>query len=357
MAQIDRLLQLLKDRKGSDLHLSPGNPPLGRISGELAALEQNILSAEDNKTLLYEIMTERQRAEYEKNKDLDFAHAVEALQARFRANIFEGRKGISAVFRLIPTQIKSVKELGLPDTVLRLTDLNKGLVLVTGATGSGKSTTLAAMVDHINQTRREHILTIEDPIEFVYPVAKSLVNQREVEHNTASFAAALKAALREDPDVILLGEMRDLETIELAITAAETGHLVFGTLHTGSASKTVDRIINVFPTGQQAQIRTMLSESLQGVVSQSLLRTVDGGRAAALEILVGTPAISNLIREGKTFQIPGAIQTGKKDGMISAEQAVRNLLEAGRISPEEARAYLPKNEPASGAARELAAAR
>ena len=266
------------------------------------------------------------------------------LEARFRANVFQGRLGISAVFRFIPTQIKSMKELGLPESLTRFTDLSKGLVLVTGATGSGKSTTLAAMVDYINATRRDHILTIEDPIEFVYPTRKALINQREVGPNTESFATALKAALREDPDVVLVGEMRDLETIELAITAAETGHLVFGTLHTSSAAKTVDRIINVFPMGQQAQIRAMLAESLQGVISQSLIPAMGGGRVAALEILIGTNAVSNLIREGKTFQIPGIIQTGKREGMVSLEQAVRTLMEAGRISREEAQCFLPKGE-------------
>jgi len=358
MAQIDRLLKILKDKKGSDLHLSPGNPPLGRIGGELIPLEPTPLTAEANKALLFEIITAEQKVNYDKMHDLDFALAVAELEARFRANVFEGRLGTSAVFRLIPSQIKSIQQLGLPESLLRFTDLNKGLVLVTGATGSGKSTTLAALVDHINQSRREHILTIEDPIEFVYPPCKSLINQREVGPHTESFATALKAALREDPDVILVGEMRDLETIELAITAAETGHLVFGTLHTSSAAKTVDRIINVFPTGQQAQIRAMLAESLQGVISQCLLKSLEGGRVAALEILIGTPAVSNLIREGKSFQIPGTIQTGKKDGMLSMEQAVRNLLDARKISSEEASSYLPKQDPSSARAdhREFAGA-
>jgi twitching motility protein PilT len=342
MAQIDQLLKVVKDRKGSDLHLSPGNPPLARISGELTPLSETPLSPQITQQLLYEIMTAEQRAVYEETHDLDFGYPVPALDARFRSNVFEGRLGMGGVFRLIPTQIKSLKELALPDIVSRFTEMSKGLVLVTGGTGSGKSTTLAAMVDHINANRHEHILTVEDPIEFVYPGRKSLINQREVGSNTKSFAAALKAALREDPDVILVGEMRDLETIELAITAAETGHLVFGTLHTSSAAKTVDRIINVFPTTQQAQIRTMLSESLKGVIAQNLLRTPEGGRVAALEIMVGTPALSNLIREGKTFQIPSIIQTGKRDGMVSMEQAIRNLMAAGRITLSEARAYLPE---------------
>lgn len=342
MAQLDTLLKLLKDRKGSDLHLSSGNPPLVRISGELTPLDPTPLTNQTIQQLLYEIMTPEQRAMFEQTRDLDFGYPAPQLDARFRSNVFEGRLGMGAVFRLIPTQIKSIKELGLPDIITKFTELPKGLVLVTGGTGSGKSTTLAAMVDHINQNEAEHILTIEDPIEFVYPACKSLVNQREVGSHTKSFAAALKAALREDPDVILVGEMRDLETIELAITAAETGHLVFGTLHTSSAAKTVDRIINVFPTTQQAQIRTMLSESLKGVIAQNLLRTPEGGRVAAHEIMVGTAALGNLIREGKTFQIPSIIQTGKREGMISMEQAIRNLMTAGKITLNEARAYLPE---------------
>ena len=344
MAQIDALLKVMKDKKGSDLHLSPANPPLVRVSGELMAVGDTPLTVEDTHNLIYEIMTDAQRAAYEKTNDLDFGYPCPSLEARFRSNVFRGRLGISAVFRIIPTQIKTLKELGLPETITRFTELSKGLVLVTGGTGSGKSTTLAAMVDHINSTQQSHILTIEDPIEFVYPGRKSLINQREVGAHTDSFASALKAALREDPDVILVGEMRDLETIELAITAAETGHLVFGTLHTSSAAKTVDRVLNVFPSGQQAQIRTMLSESLKGVVAQNLLRTVEGGRVAALEIMVGTPALSNLIREGKTFQVPSIIQTGKKEGMISMEQSVRNLIAANKITLAEARPYLPEGQ-------------
>jgi len=355
MAQIDVLLKALREKKGSDLHLSPGNPPLGRIGGELIPLDPNPLTAQINETFLNEIMLEHQRKEYQESHDLDFAYSVDDLQARFRANVFLGRMGISAVFRLIPTQIKTVQQLGLPETILRFCELPKGLVLVTGGTGSGKSTTLAAMIDHINRTTKDHILTIEDPIEFVHVSQKSLVNQREIGHHTNSFATALKAALREDPDVIMVGEMRDLETIELAITAAETGHLVFGTLHTSSAAKTVDRIINVFPTAQQAQIRTMLSESLQGVISQTLLKNTMGGRVAALEILIGTPALSNLIREAKTFQIPGIMQTGKREGMQTMEAAVRALVDAGKISSEEAKPFLPRPETngSSNGAREL----
>ncbi len=281
-------------------------------------------------------MNEAQRELFERDHDLDFAYEVPALKARFRANIFRGRLGTSGVFRIIPTEILSAEQLGLPEVVLRFTEHKKGLVLVTGPTGSGKSTTLAAMIDHVNRTRAEHILTVEDPIEFVHVSNKSLINQREVGNHTRSFAAALKAALREDPDIILVGEMRDLETIELAITAAETGHLVFGTLHTSSAAKTVDRIINVFPTTQQEQIRTMLAESLKGVIAQQLPRTVDGKRCAALEILSVTPAVANLIREGKTFQIPSIIQTGRGEGMQLMDQALQQLLQQKRISAEEA---------------------
>jgi twitching motility protein PilT len=298
-----------------------------------------VLGHEQNKALLYEIMSETQRKTYENTRDLDFAYEVAELKSRFRANIFMGRLGISAVFRLIPAEILSAEQLGLPPTVLNLTRFKKGLVLVTGPTGSGKSTTLAAMIDHVNKTRKDHILTVEDPIEFVHVSQQSLINQREVGRHTRSFAAALKAALREDPDLILVGEMRDLETIELAITAAETGHLVFGTLHTSSAAKTVDRIINVFPTNQQEQVRTMLGESLKGVIAQQLLRTVDGKRCAALEILSVTPAVSNLIREGKTFQIPSVIQTGKSQGMQLMDQAIQDLLNAGKITREEAQKF------------------
>lgn len=348
MAKIDKLFQLLKQHGGSDLHLSPGNPPLMRASGQLRPVIDQVLSHEQYRGLLYEIMTEDHRSTFESTHDLDFAYEVEALKSRFRANIFMGRLGISAVFRIIPEEILTVEQLGLPQTVLDLTEFKKGLVLVTGPTGSGKSTTLAAMIDHINRNRSEHILTVEDPIEFVHKGQQSLINQREVGVHTQSFASALKAALREDPDIILVGEMRDLETIELAITAAETGHLVFGTLHTSSAAKTVDRLVNVFPTTQQEQIRTMLAESLRGVVAQQLLRTVDGKRCAALEILKVNAAAANLIREGKTFQVPSIIQTGRKEGMQLMDQALQELLNEGRIDIEEAQRFaVNKNQFAS----------
>jgi twitching motility protein PilT len=339
MARIDGLFKILREKKGSDLHLSPDNPPLMRVAGDLVPMASQKLTHEENHALLSEMMSEPQRKQFEATRDIDFAYEVAELEARFRANIFYGRLGIGAVFRLIPTQILTVEQLGLPPAVLKFTRLKKGLVVVTGPTGSGKSTTLAAMIDHINKTEKEHILTVEDPIEFVHVSRGCLINQREVGHHTKSFATALRAALREDPDIILVGEMRDLETIELAITAAETGHLVFGTLHTNSAAKTVDRIINVFPTAQQEQIRAMLAESLRGVIAQQLLKTVDGKRCAALEILSVTPAVSNLIREGKTFQIPSVIQTGKAEGMQLMDQAIQALLAAKKITVEEAQKF------------------
>jgi twitching motility protein PilT len=294
------------------------------------------LTEQDMNALLLEILRPYQRERYQETNDLDFAYEIPGV-ARFRGNLFRQHRGPGAVFRVIPSRVLTADELKLPDAIRNFTKLNKGLVLVTGPTGSGKSTTLAAMIDLINSTRPEHILTIEDPIEFVHKNQMALVNQREVGPHTNSFASALKAALREDPDVILVGEMRDQETISLALTAAETGHLVFGTLHTNSAHKTVDRIIDTFPGELQSQIRAMLSESLRGVVAQQLLRKKGGaGRVAAHEILVGTPAVANLIREGKTFQIPSIIQTGKKDGMVQMDQSILAFLMAGAIDGEEA---------------------
>jgi twitching motility protein PilT len=339
MARIDELFRLLRDQKGSDLHLSPENPPLIRAAGDLVPLSSQKLTQDENRALLFEIMSPDQQKHFEQTHDIDFAYEVAALASRFRANVFVGRLGISAVFRLIPTQVLTVEQLGLPPSVLRFTTYKKGLIVVTGATGSGKSTTLAALIDHINKTEQAHILTVEDPIEFVHASQKSLVNQREVGRHTKSFASALRAALREDPDILLVGEMRDLETIELAISAAETGHLVFGTLHTNSAAKTVDRIINVFPTSQQEQIRAMLAESLKGVIAQQLVKTAEGKRCAALEILAVTVAVSNLIREGKTFQIPSVIQTGKAEGMQLMDQALQALVAAKKVAAEEAVKY------------------
>lgn len=336
MAQIDQFLKVLVQQGGSDLHLTVGSPPVIRVHGHLQRLKFRELSNSDMEALVYEIMEEEWRITFVDRLDYDFAYEIEGL-ARFRVNVFWQRKGLGAVFRTIPSEILTADDLGFPDAIRRLCMLTKGLVLVTGPTGSGKSTTLAAMTDLINRTRSDHILTIEDPIEFVHENQKSLVNQREIRTNTKSFANALRAALREDPDVILVGEMRDRETIELGITAAETGHLVFGTLHTNSAPKTVDRIIDVFPADEQEQIRSMLAESLKGVVAQVLLRAKDGkSRMAAMEIMVGTSAIGNLIREGKIHQIPSIIQTGKKDGMQLLDQHILEFLMSGKITPEEA---------------------
>jgi twitching motility protein PilT len=336
MAQIDQFLRLMVQQKGSDLHLTVGTPPIIRQHGELTRIKFRELTPADMQGLMYEIMTPVQRAQFEERNDTDFAYEIADI-ARFRVNVFRQRKGIGAVLRAIPTKVLTADELKLPEGVRRFCKLTKGLVLVTGPTGSGKSTTLAAMIDLINETKPDHILTIEDPIEFVHQNKRGLVNQREVGNHTNSFAAALRAALREDPDVILVGEMRDLETIALGITAAETGHLVFGTLHTSSAAKTVDRIINAFPADEQEQIRAMLGESLRGVIAQQLLRKADGaGRVAALEVMVGTPAVGNMIREGKTHQIPSMIQTGKKDGMQMMDQAILDFLMRNVITADEA---------------------
>jgi twitching motility protein PilT len=336
MARIDALFKLMNDKGASDLHLSSGAPPIFRLRGEMERQNFKVLAHEELKSILFEILTEKQRAHFEEKHDLDFAYTVPGL-ARFRGNILLQHRGIAAVFRIIPSKILSADDLGLPEGVRKLTMLKKGLVLVTGPTGSGKSTTLAAMIDLINSTRAEHILTLEDPLEFIHENKMALFNQRQIGEHSESFASALRAALREDPDVILVGEMRDLETIGLAISAAETGHLVFGTLHTSSAAKTVDRIVDVFPKDSQEQCRAILSESLRGVICQQLLKTADGkGRVAALEIMIGTPAIGNLIREAKTFQIPSIMQTARKDGMQLMDQHILDLLKTKRVAPEEA---------------------
>jgi len=325
------LLVQTKEKGGSDLHLSAGALPLMRLHGSLLPVDNHPLSRDDVHKMIYEILNDDQRRVFEEHRDFDFAIEIGEF-ARFRVNVFNQRNGEGAVFRVIPTQIRSGQELGLPEVVNTLALRENGLVLVTGPTGSGKSTTLAAMIDLVNGTQKKHIITLEDPIEFVHKSKGCLVNQREIGMHTKSFASALRAALREDPDVILVGEMRDLETISLALTAAETGHLVFATLHTKSAPKTVDRIIDAFPPAQQQQVRVQLAEALQGVVSQVLLPTKDRkGRVAALEIMVATVAIRNLIREGKTHQMPSAIQTGTQFGMQSLEQALRNLVMQGRI--------------------------
>lgn len=329
------LLILAKERGASDLHLTVGIPPKLRVNGELVDVSGwPPLSREDVHAMVYDILTDAQKAQFEEHLDLDFSVELENL-GRYRVNVFHQRLGEGAVFRVIPSRIRSIRELGLPPVLEDLALRDRGLIVVTGPTGSGKSTTLAAMVDLINERRTAHIITLEDPIEFVHPHRRSVVNQREVGVHAKSFAAALRAALREDPDVILVGEMRDLETISLALTAAETGHLVLSTLHTSSAASTVNRIIDVFPSHQQEQVRVQLAESLVGVVAQLLLPTADGsGRVPAVEVMVATPAIRNLIRENKVHQIPSAIQTGLKDGMQSLDQSLRHLLKTGRITAE-----------------------
>ncbi|MGI8789038.1 MAG: type IV pilus twitching motility protein PilT [Pyrinomonadaceae bacterium] len=336
-ARMDKLFYKMAEVGASDLHLSTSMPPLIRKDGKIAALEtdEQTLTPEAMKELLTSIMPAKNQEEFDRRHDTDFAYQIEGL-ARFRANIFMDRKGMGGVFRIIPSKILTVEDLGLSKAILDLCSLSKGLVVVTGPTGSGKSTTLCAMVDHINRQREEHLITIEDPIEFVHDNKKCLVNQREVHNHTDSFKDALRAALREDPDILLVGEMRDLETISIAIETAETGHLVFGTLHTTTAPSTVDRIIDQFPADRQQQIRVMLSESLKGVIAQTLLPKKGGGRIAALEILIVTPAISNLIREGKTFQIPSAMQTGKKHGMVMLNDALMELVQKGIVEPRDA---------------------
>ncbi len=332
---IEELLRKTVTSNASDLHLTVGAPPTIRLHGEMQQLPYPVLTRDVLRTMLIGILTGDQQNKFEEKRDLDFSIEIPNL-ARFRCNFFVGRRGEGAVFRVIPTEIKSFAELGLPPVLAEMARAERGLVLVTGPTGSGKSTTLAAMVDLINNERHAHILTVEDPIEFVHPHKKCLVNQREVKVHTESFASALRAALREDPDVILVGEMRDLETISLAVSAAETGHLVFGTLHTSSAAQTIDRIIDVFPPHQQSQIRTQLSESLQGVIAQTLIPKISGGRVAALEIMTTTAAVKNLIREGKTFQLPSIIETNSNLGMITLGQALQELVIKGQITPENA---------------------
>ncbi len=344
MAKIDDLFKIMVQKGASDLHLAAGAGPLLRLDGEMFDLKLPELSNEDVQALIFEILNEKQKRLFIENWELDCSYTLEGV-GRFRVNVFMQRKGMGAVMRVIPVNIKTAEQLGLPPEVLQVINCHKGLICVTGPTGSGKSTTLAALIDHINRNEQCHILTIEDPIEFVHPNIKSLVNQREVGGHTKSFANALKAALREDPDIILVGEMRDLETIQLAMTAAETGHLVFGTLHTNNAHKTIDRIIDVFPQEQQDQVRVMLSESLRGVIAQALLPKAGGGRIAAIEILVATKAVANLIREGKTFQIPSAMQTGKREGMITYENAIEKLIASGKIEAKVGMEFLGKAPP------------
>jgi twitching motility protein PilT len=332
---ITQLLQFAYQQDASDLHISAGESPMVRIHGDMKRVKMPALTVEQTTAMIYDIMGDTQRKIFEERSDLDFSMQLGDI-ARFRVNVFRQNRGVGAVFRKIPTKIFSLEELGMPSILASLSRKEKGLVLVTGPTGSGKSTTLAGMINLINEELEGHILTVEDPIEFVHVSKKCLVNQREVGPHTHSFANALKAALREDPDIILVGEMRDLETIQLALTAAETGHLVFGTLHTSSAPKTVDRIIDVFPPTQQAQVRAMLSESVQAIVTQTLCKKVGGGRVAGLEILIGTPAVKNLIREGKIHQIPSMMQTSRGIGMQTMEMHLMELFEKGLIDRDTA---------------------
>lgn len=336
MAQLDTLFRAMSEHGASDLHLVAGNPPIMRINGDMIRLKSPDLTDAALRTLLQEITPDGMWTDFTETGDVDFGYDLEGV-ARFRANLFVQKDGAGAVFRLIPSKILTCADLGLPDAIRNLAYLRQGLVLVTGPTGSGKSTTLAAIIDEANKNRADNLITIEDPIEFVHHGVKSLVSHREVGNHTQSFSTALRAALREDPDIILVGEMRDLETIRLALEAAATGHLVFGTLHTLNASKTVDRVIEVFPAQEQPQIRSTLADALRAVIAQDLYKRVDqAGRVAALELMMCTPAISNLIREGKTFQIPSALQTGKKDGMRTMDASIIELLEAGKIDPKEA---------------------
>ena len=342
MAKIDAFFHLMHDQGASDLHLVAGQQPAIRIRGDIERIKYDVLTSDTLKVLLYEITPEYKIKQFEETGDIDFAYEVPKL-ARYRANYFRQKNGIAAVFREIPDKISTCSELALPSVIAKLAMLPRGLVLVTGPTGSGKSTTLAAIIDEANRLRRDHIITIEDPIEFVHKSQGCIVNQREIGVHTKSFSAALRGALREDPDIILVGEMRDLETISLAIEAASTGHLVFSTVHTTSAAKTVDRVIEVFPSSEQLQIRSTLADGLRAVVSQVLFKRIDvKKRAVALEICIATPAVRNLIRESKTYQIPSMMQTGKKYGMQLLDDGIMDLFNRGWISADEA--YIKAND-------------
>jgi twitching motility protein PilT len=344
MAKIDAFFQLMHDQGASDLHLVSGQQPVIRIRGDMERIKFDVLNNDDLKAMLYEIAPEHKVKQFEETGDVDFAYEIPNL-ARYRANFFQQKFGVAAVFREIPSKIVTCQELGLPPVLPKLASLPRGLVLVTGPTGSGKSTTLAAIINEANRTRKDHIITIEDPIEFVHQSASCIVNHREVGLHTKTFTSALRGALREDPDIILVGELRDLETISLAVEAASTGHLVFGTLHTTSAAKTVDRIIEVFPSEEQMQIRSTLADGIRAVISQVLFKRADKkGRCAALEILIANPAVRNLIRESKTFQIPSMIQTGKKYGMQMLDDAIMDLYNKGWITADDA--YMKCNEKA-----------
>ncbi|MBD1576240.1 MULTISPECIES: type IV pilus twitching motility protein PilT [Vibrio] len=333
---IAELLDFSVKHNASDLHLSAGVPPMLRIDGDMRKLEMDAFSHSEVHTLVFDIMNDAQRSEYEEKLEIDFSFELPNV-GRFRVNAFNQARGCAAVFRTIPMKIPTLEDIGAPEIFHQMVNYEKGLVLVTGPTGSGKSTTLAAMVDHINRNQKKHILTIEDPIEFTHSNHKCLINQREVHRDTHGFNEALRSALREDPDVILVGELRDKETISLALTAAETGHLVFGTLHTSSAAKTIDRIIDVFPGADKNMVRSMLSESMRAVVAQKLLKRTGGGRVACHEIMIATPAIRNLIREDKVAQMMSMIQTGSATGMQTMEQAARQLMAQGDVDPDEVR--------------------
>lgn len=336
MAQIDAFFKLMNDEGASDLHVMAGQQPILRIRGDMERVKFKTLENETLKQMLYEICPEDKIKIFEETGDMDFGYEIPGL-ARYRCNFFQQKYGIGAVFREIPSEIMTCEQLGLPKVISKLATLPKGLVLVTGPTGSGKSTTLAAILDECNKTRKDHILTVEDPIEFVHKSQQCVVNHREVGTHTKSFTAALRGALREDPDIILVGELRDLETISLAMEASMTGHLVFGTLHTMNAMKTVDRVVEVFPANQQGQVRSTLADALKAVVSQTLFKRVDiKGRVAALEVLICTPAVRNLVREAKTYQIPSIMQTGKKYGMQTLDDAILELLQKKKISAEDA---------------------
>jgi len=341
---ITELLAFSAKQGASDLHLSADLPPMIRVDGDVRRINLPALGHKEVHGLVYDIMNDKQRKDFEEFLETDFSFEVPGV-ARFRVNAFNHNRGAGAVFRTIPSKVLTMEQLGMGQVFKDLSMLPRGIVLVTGPTGSGKSTTLAAMIDYINETKYDHVLTVEDPIEFVHESKKSLVNQREVHRDTLGFNEALRSALREDPDVILVGELRDLETIRLALTAAETGHMVFGTLHTSSAAKTIDRIIDVFPAEEKSMVRSMLSESLQGVVSQTLLKKSGGGRVAAHEIMIGTPAIRNLIREDKIAQMYSAIQTGAAYGMVTMDQSLKTLLNKGIITRDVARekAKTPEN--------------
>jgi twitching motility protein PilT len=334
-AALDFLLRKIVEMGASDLHLRCGEPPITRLHGEMKRLEMPVLDPETLEQMLRSIMPERNRQEFVETNDTDYAYEIAGL-ARFRANALKDRNGPAAVFRQIPATVVTVEQMGITPEVQKLCQLNKGLVLVTGPTGSGKSTTLCSLIDLVNRSRSDHVITIEDPIEFVHPNKKCIITQRQVGVHTGSFKSALRAALREDPDIILVGELRDLETVAIAIETAETGHLVFGTLHTTTAAGTIDRVIDQFPADRQAQIRVMLAESLKGVVSQTLCKKIGGGRAAAREVLLSIPAVTNLIREGKTFQIPSVMQTSKRLGMVTLNDALLELVDSGQVEAAEA---------------------